>query len=252
MTDDALLGPVPRYAVTTVIGGSGLEAARLTAATAISVTTGREIVPGWKPASAEEVTVFCYGGDWVFWKSLVVDICHATKVAVPMIGFRFPTDPLTARPAEEPDPDLAAYDAPYPLADAAAAEGAVRIATNRLFVVVGLAAAVDYGMDGAMLQLLAPGEWRYQQEFECVFGDIAGRLFAADDLAAMFGASWLPEGAPVAAGLTTAAPLLRISAPVAARPPGHCPRSPDGEHRYDRDRVCRVCFAADRPLEVPA
>jgi hypothetical protein len=51
MTDDALLGPVPRYAVTTVIGGSGLEAARLTAAIAISVTTGCEIVPGWKPTS---------------------------------------------------------------------------------------------------------------------------------------------------------------------------------------------------------
>jgi HK97 family phage prohead protease len=153
MTDDALLGPVPRYAVTTVIGGSGLEAARLTAAIAISVTTGREIVPGWKPASAEEVTVFCYGGDWVFWKSLVVDICHDAKVAVPMIEFDFRTDPLTATTAVEPDPDIAAYYAPYRLADAAAAEGAGRIATNRLFVVVGLTAVVGYGMDGAMLQL---------------------------------------------------------------------------------------------------
>jgi HK97 family phage prohead protease len=83
----------------------------------------------------------------------VVDICRDAKVAVPMIEFDFRTDPMTARPAKEPDPDLAAYDAPYRLADAAAAEGAGRIATNHLFVVVGLAAAVDYGMDGAMLQL---------------------------------------------------------------------------------------------------
>jgi HK97 family phage prohead protease len=153
MSELNLLGPLPRDAVTTLIGGSGLELARLTAAIAISVTTGREVVPGWKPASAEEVSVFCYGGDWVFWKSLVVDICHDTEVAVPMIDFRFPTDPLLARPAEEPDPDLVAYHAPYRLADAAAAEGAGRIATNRLFVVVGLVAAVDYGMDCAMLEL---------------------------------------------------------------------------------------------------
>lgn len=45
---------------------------------------------------------------------------------------------------------------------------------------------------------------------------------------------------------------MRVIDAPAPRPPTHCYGSPDGRHRFDRDRVCRVCMAADPPLAITA
>jgi phage head maturation protease len=124
----------------------------LTAAIAVSVKTGREIVPGWLPDGPGEVTVFAYAGLWVDWKSLVVHICGAAQIAVPMIDFQFVSDPIMHRKPANLDPDYAAYWAPYREADDAATR-ALYNPSNRLFVVFGLGEVIVHGSDGAMLQL---------------------------------------------------------------------------------------------------
>jgi len=88
---------------------------------------------------------------------------------------------------------------------------------------------------------VALGEWKYQQEYECVFGDVAGRLFAAADLEAMFEARGLSEAVPLH-GDTSSEPRLHVvGREPAPRPAKRC-ATQDGGHRY-LDGYCGICMA---------
>jgi hypothetical protein len=80
----------------------------------------------------------------------------------------------------------------------------------------------------------AMGEWRYKQEFECQFVDIAGLMFSADDIRAIFepgelglippGALFSTTKAPGPGGHIRSTPTHR---PQATRP-SRCKRSHEG------------------------
>jgi HK97 family phage prohead protease len=148
-----LLGPLERYRTTTLTGRIGDELASFAAAVAVSIQTGREIVPGWSPARAEDVTLYCCEGDWLLWKSLIVDVCAVARIPVPMIDLLFPREPLIYPHPSKPDPRIETYFAAYREADFAAAEAAGRDPGDRVFVVFGLDRAIGFGGDGSMALL---------------------------------------------------------------------------------------------------
>ncbi|HVC41849.1 MAG TPA: terminase family protein [Candidatus Saccharimonadales bacterium] len=92
---------------------------------------------------------------------------------------------------------------------------------------------------------IALGEWKYQQEYECIFGDVQGRLFASADLEAMFNARWLPEGA-TATSLDGSPPLLRIAAKPSTEKPAKRCTSFDGRHAFN-DGQCMWLCGAEQP-----
>jgi len=147
--------PLERDRITSLLGPVGLELASLTAAIAISVHTGREVITGWVPDQPGPVVLIAYEGDWVDWKSLIVDISAVIGADVPMLDLRFPHERMV-EVAQKPDgrsPDREAYWAPYREADDAAARTAGRNPENRLFIVFGLERAIGFGSDGALLEL---------------------------------------------------------------------------------------------------
>lgn len=84
----AVLGPIERGQITTLIGTPGTELLVLTVALALSYRTGAEIVPGWQPIGSGEVDVVSYEGpSWCAWRSIEQDICDAAGITAPVINF---------------------------------------------------------------------------------------------------------------------------------------------------------------------
>ena len=83
----------------------------------------------------------------------------------------------------------------------------------------------------------ALGDWRYRQEYQCEFVDIAGLMFSSDDIGAIFA-----DQADLIEGRSPYSPP-----PLAPIIP--LPRCRRAEGHLWRDGQCVVC-AADQPLEV--
>jgi HK97 family phage prohead protease len=148
-----LLGPIERDRVTTLTDASLIELATLTAAIAISLATGREVIPGLAPDRPCDVSIFAFEGFWVDWKSLLSDIAAVAQIPVPMIGLCFPREPFLQHRVER-DPDAERYWAPYRAADEAETRKAGRDPVeDRVFIVFGLERAIGFGLDGAMAAL---------------------------------------------------------------------------------------------------
>jgi hypothetical protein len=156
MTDEELLlGPLlPRGEITSLIGTPGEEMATLAAAIAVSCKLGIELIPGWVPEPGE-VTVVDYVTNWVFFKSLLVEICNGAGVATPVIDLQFPVYLYGQEEPVERDPDVDAFWAAYTEVDAAAAVVAAKVAGRQLpphlWIVYGSHAAAP--SDGLMLRL---------------------------------------------------------------------------------------------------
>jgi hypothetical protein len=89
----------------------------------------------------------------------------------------------------------------------------------------------------------ALGDWRYRQEYCCEFTDLAGRMFASADIAAIFEPGKLGAIEPGALFYGTpgrSASLRIVDAPARPAEAARCGHSPllDGRHAY-RDGVCR-------------
>jgi phage head maturation protease len=152
MSELNLLGPLlPAGAITTLAGPPGLELLALVAGIALSVKTGREIIPGWCPASTREVTVLGYEGTWVEWRSTVQAIVDDAQIAAPMIEFIARSAPLGEERAVERDPEADLFwDAPV-VAEVKATTAAAR--PHRLYILLGLRGATAWGGDGSMRRL---------------------------------------------------------------------------------------------------
>lgn len=122
----ALLGPIERDSVTTLTRGASLDLATLTAAVAIGIRLGIEVVPGWVPEAPGEVAIFAYEGNWVEWKSLICDLCAAAGVEVPMLDLRFPDEPMVEVVEKRAVDRDRTYWGPYEEADKVAAREAGR------------------------------------------------------------------------------------------------------------------------------
>jgi hypothetical protein len=129
MTNESnLLGRVlPAERITTLAGAPGPELLALTAAIALSVKTGCEIIPGWRPAWPGEVTVLGYEVTWVDWRSMVQDIADAREIKAPPIEFDARDVPCGPEPsAVERDPDADVYWDAYVEADVVASNSAAK------------------------------------------------------------------------------------------------------------------------------
>jgi hypothetical protein len=102
---------------------------------------------------------------------------------------------------------------------------------------------------------VALGDWRYRQEYCCEFTDLAGRMFASADIAAIFEAGRLgavPPGALFLNAPGKPATLRIVDAP--ARPVLRipCPVGPEGRHAYLDGACMRAGCGAVEPSTVAA
>ena len=103
----------------------------------------------------------------------------------------------------------------------------------------------------------ALGEWRYRQEYACEFVDIAGRMFASDDIAAMFDPAErgaIEPGALFYALPGPGRPQVRvIDIPATPTPRSRCIKSGsrDGRHAF-RDGQCLWGCGSPQPLAITA
>lgn len=97
---------------------------------------------------------------------------------------------------------------------------------------------------------VALGDWRYRQEYCCEFTDLAGRMFASADIAAIFEAGRLgavPDGALFLNSPGKPAARRIVDAP--ARPVRRPCISPTGEHAF-RDGLCLHGCGQTPPLAL--
>ena len=90
----------------------------------------------------------------------------------------------------------------------------------------------------------ALGEWRYKQEYECQFVDIAGLMFSTDDIDAIFTAGEL--GAIEPGALFGSTRPTRIAPPVLLHRKPATPRCRSLEGHFWKDAYCIHC-GIDQP-----
>jgi hypothetical protein len=95
------------------------------------------------------------------------------------------------------------------------------------------------------------GPWRFDQEFNCTFGQSDDQIFDAAKVLKAFNAPWLPR-TPDLIGLPGEAPQLTITS--ASRPrltvPRPCQRDPEHLGHHRRERGGSACMLCGESMEV--
>jgi HK97 family phage prohead protease len=93
----------------TTLSGSGLELAALATGLAISYRNGQNLVPGWPSLGPGGVDFEAYAETWVFWRTLVAEICELAEIPNPAIDLRCCDEVWRPAKVVDPDPDAGPF-----------------------------------------------------------------------------------------------------------------------------------------------